>query len=280
LSADLLDRFWECYEETGPSFGIAPETQSESQEDPLTEGLLLTDLVYVPTNAWGWAPLSAVVRTPSGNRSNAVALELERDESTRVQRRIVRRICLKHRVTQKKKSVFRDGLVAAVLFLALQVVGVGLHMRSLSPVEGPVPRQFSAVSQPRAHVAPVPVQPTIRRDDSGLPVEIRSADPQSVLLSYCRSLEGGFCDPVELAWTEPLQPGLRVGVFRAFHDLRAIEIRRDPLTRQWVAGDGRGPVTSFPTQARRLSKARVPTSRPGSIVAVSGSRNDSAPLLR
>jgi hypothetical protein len=79
-----------------------------------------------------------------------------------------------------------------------------------------------------------------------------------VLYGFCSVRAGSLCEPVELAWTEPRHPEVRIGVFRAFYDLRAIRIRRDRVSGQWVAGTGFSPVHDSVVQGMRLSSARTP----------------------
>jgi hypothetical protein len=79
-----------------------------------------------------------------------------------------------------------------------------------------------------------------------------------VLRGYCKHEPGQLCEPVELAWSDPPQPLLRFGVYRAFDDLRAIEIRHDPMTREWVAGDGRREIGRFLAHTLRMGNVRVP----------------------
>ena len=65
------------------------------------------------------------------------------------------------------------------------------------------------------------------------------------------------CAPVELAWSEPPHPHLRLGLYRNEVTTRAIQIRRDPATRQWVAGDGHETIDDFLASSLRMGGNRL-----------------------
>jgi len=145
------------------------------------------------------------------------------------------------------------------MFVLLVCCGVALQKATRNVKDLPTSRSYSVAStRPSEKHSPAALPPVIERDETGQVVSVSASDPRSVLLGFCKVMTHGMCEPVELAWSDPPHPQVRYGVFRSFYDMRAIEIRRDPRTDQWSAGDGRGPIGAFLEQGRPMSRHRVP----------------------
>ncbi len=199
-------------------------------------------------------------RTKTGNRSNRVALVWERIEGLSKYRTRVRWIRIMRRAAERRHLFsFLDGTAFVTLSLLLLFSGVGSPRRQATPPGEPL--RYS-VAQPAAAVsgrteATQVVSPAdVRWGDRGQVVEVRAADPSSVLIGYCRTTSAAFCQPVELAQADPPQPKLRFGVFRGFSEIRAIKIRLDAKSGMWTTGDGTQDVTDFSADALSMSGAR------------------------
>ena len=97
----------------------------------------------------------------------------------------------------------------------------------------------------------------VKHNELGQVVEVRAADPRSVLFGYCTAMTDKLCDPVELALTDPPHPQLRLGIYRGLHDMQAIRIRRDPVSGQWVAGDGTREIHAYLARSLRMTGDRL-----------------------
>jgi len=215
------------------------------------------DAVHIPTCLRSALSLSALARTKFGNRCNDITHEWEQAQSEHATKRWRRWLSTRRERTYKRDLGFRNSLALAVGFVLLVWTGIGIQ-RSTVPRVRKLPTSYSVPAASRPERISVAVPPEIRRDDFGQLVQVRAADPQSVLLSFCSNAEESLCEPTELAWGVPRHADVRYGVYRSFHDLRAIEIVRDPRTRQWVAGDGTRPVNDFLAHARGMSHKRIP----------------------
>jgi hypothetical protein len=205
--------------------------------------------------------LTPLRRSKSGNRVNDIMAGQDSakadDEKIRTRRRIALEDC-----QAKKRSAFAlYVMVVATTLVLLLTIGLAGERKVLLEPRPSVAGDY-VVSGGRAGVGntgtPVISAPVVRRDDDGRPVEIRASDPRSVLYGFCSAREGSGCEPVELAWTEPRHPEVRIGVFRGFSGVQAIRIHRDPLSGQWLCGNGRNPIHDSPVDDLRLSRTRIP----------------------
>jgi hypothetical protein len=215
------------------------------------------DAIYIPQRLRSSIDLGSAPRTKSGNRTNELVVGWDRAESDETIRRWRNWVVVRRARAYKKAIGFRNAAIMATAFLLLVCLGLGLQ-RTAKTGGSAKSNRISATIVSESKPVPKISPPEIDRDDLGQVVEVRASDPSSVLLGYCGSNRDGLCEPIELAWSDPPHPRVRFGVYRSFLDLRAIEIRRDPLTRQWVAGTGRGPIQDFLTDVRRMSIKRVP----------------------
>jgi hypothetical protein len=161
---------------------------------------------------------------------------------------------------------FLRSLVAVSALLAVSVlISLGLQ-GALNPPEHrkPPPKVFSMTStvkgQSKANAPSGPLaaeKAKVRQNDLGQVVEVRASSPGSVLVGFCRTMMSTACYPAELAWSDPPHSHLRLGLYRNEVTMRAIQIRRDPDTRQWVAGDGREEIDDFLASSLRMGGNRL-----------------------
>jgi len=215
--------------------------------------------LYIPQGLRGPGELLDLPRTKAGNRANAVTLGWDRAEAGHAIHRLRSWIVVRRRDAEEKALTFRNAVALATMFVLLVCCGLALQKATRKDKDAPTSRGYSVAStrSPEKR-APVTRPPVIERDETGQVVSVSASDPRSVLLGFCKVMTTGMCEPVELAWSDPPHPQVRYGVFRSFYDMRAIEIRRDPRTNQWSAGDGRGPIADFLTQVRSMSTHRIP----------------------
>jgi hypothetical protein len=205
--------------------------------------------------------LTPMRRSRSGNRTNDIMAGRDSAEGDRKKPLVRKRTALKECQAEETSPFVLYVMVVATTLGLLLTVGLAGERRELLEPRPSVAGDH-AVSGGRAGVrnagTPVIFAPVVRHDDKGEPVEIRASDPRSVLYGFCSAREGTMCEPVELAWTEPRHPAVRIGIFRDFFGLRAVRIHRDPVSGQWVSGDGRNPVRDSLVSGLRLSAARIP----------------------
>jgi hypothetical protein len=155
-------------------------------------------------------------------------------------------------------------LASAVLALAL-MAGLGVQLaltpedvaRAMPPKEIALVKERQSLSVAESsHRLASTGNWEVTRNDLGQVVQVRAADPQSVLVGYCRVAATKLCDPVELAMSDPPHAQLRLGIFRGLYDMRAIRIRRDPRTGRWVAGDGKHEIHDYLARSLRMSGDR------------------------
>jgi len=233
--------------------------ESEEERSALVTFL---DALYIPKLRFPIS-LSASRRSKAGNRSNDVMVGWDTAEGDQKSALVRRWIEFHERQTEKLSAFGMNVVVVTAVLMLLVMAGLAAQRKVLRPSRPSVAGAYSVAKQRSGAGAakkatPVIVAPAVRRDERGQPVEIRASDPRSVLYGFCSVRAGSLCEPVELAWTEPRHPEIRIGVFRAFYDLRAIRIRRDRVTGQWVAGNGLSPVHDSVVQGMRLSSARTP----------------------
>jgi len=127
----------------------------------------------------------------------------------------------------------RIGL-AAMIVLALAVAGLHVATRE--------PERTSGRSRVIAGEAEVV------RDDSGRVVRVIAADPDAVLVTYCR--QGGSTGRLRAVGLMPAASdttSVRIGLLREAdrpEALQAIAIRKDPGTSRWFSGDGVRPLVA------------------------------------
>ena len=216
------------------------------------------DALYIPTRLRSAVSLFLLPRTKVGNRCNSITSDRDQAESDREKQLWRNWIFIRHSRAYKQDLGFRNNLILLMGFGLFVCMGVGMQREARSGAESQVPTSYSMTSTPRPARTPVIPAPQVVTNEFGKPVQIRAADPQSVLLGFCRNARASHCDPVELAWGVPQRSDVRYGVYRSFHDIRAIEILRDPRTRQWVAGDGLLPVRDFLANTRDMGPDRIP----------------------
>ncbi len=205
-----------------------------------------------------------VPRARSGNRTNHVARTWELDETRDTRRSRERRARLLRKASQRQAASFLNRAAATCLFVQMLVVGVGTHRPAAAPAVEPVRYSLTPLSPaalgegPRDHLVPLVSRTSVRRNEQGQLIEVRASDPRSVLVGYCLAGAGRSCQPVELAYAEPPHPRLRFGLFRDFHEIRAIRIRQDPGSGMWVAGEGAQVLVDYQAATLRLSAVRFP----------------------
>jgi hypothetical protein len=223
------------------------------------------DALYIPQRLRIAPELLWSLRCKAGNRANAIAVTWERAETRARSLRWVNLLVLPQRKDEHWTAFLRSLLVTSAL-LSVSLLG-GLELQgALDPPEHrtPAPKAFSmtsSVQRPSRTTAPhEPVmahRAEVLQNDLGQVVEVRASDPGAVLVGFCRTMMVTACDPVELAWSEPPHPQLRLGVYHDEFTKRAIQIRRNPTTRQWVAGDGQQAIENFLASSLRMSDDRL-----------------------
>jgi len=123
---------------------------------------------------------------------------------------------------------------------------VAVALVALSAVAGLVGFRIAgpgaAASKPAVTRPVPPADVELVRDGDGALVQIVATDPQDVLIAYC-ALGPAPCEPQELFYGSPPDPGQRLGVLRQAGGPRAaIEIRRRGGIYDWAAGDGIAPI--------------------------------------
>lgn len=203
-------------------------------------------------------------RTSVGNRTNETDHGWSVARSRHVAERMRRWIVIRRQEYARQTLTVRNAIALAIGMLLFVVVGVGLQKSTEAPRKVPTRRQASFNPTPSPARSPqisVRLPPQAVRNDEGQVVEVRASDPGQVLIGYCEASTETVCDPVELAWSDPPHASVRFGVFRGFYDLRAIKIRQDPRTRQWIAGGDGEHIDDFLATTLRLGAQRIPIER-------------------
>ena len=240
-------------------------------EEPVTRGdeqakcSDFLDAIYIPQGLRIASELLPTLRCKAGNRTNVLAVAWERAEA-RAKSLYWANLLFLYKGKDEHWTGFLRSLVAvSALLLVFVLIGLGLQ-GALNPPEDrtPSPKAFSmtpTVQGPaRATAPPEPAtadQAQVSQNDLGQVVEIRASDPGAVLVGFCRTMMITACDPIELAWSAPPHPHLRLGIYHNEFTKRAIQIRRLPGTREWVAGDGQQTIQNFPAGSLRLSDDRL-----------------------
>jgi len=151
-----------------------------------------------------------------------------------------------------------EGLVIAAFLLRLVYGGDAPPPAPLPAPARDASREIPATQG--APAAPVPVPKAaieFKTESSGRLAEISAPDPRHALLAFCaHPANGGKLTPLALAQALPQNGGERLGIVRDMDDLsslKAVKIRRDGRTHQWVIGDASRPIVLDP----------VPTFPPG-----------------
>jgi hypothetical protein len=165
-------------------------------------------------------------------------------------------------------------LAGAAVLVAVTLYGVSLWNALSEEVQAveeltTVTEERVAQDQETPRPQQVPAPPArakaddeVTKDDEGQVLSVTGPDPQTVLLSYCRTAsETNRFEPVELAPAVPPFPGTRLGVFRDFDRLEslfAIRIRQDSRSHRWKAGDGTRPISAFRAPDQPSDATRIP----------------------
>lgn len=180
-------------------------------------------------------------------------------------------------VSAVKVAAFLGG-VAAVLALA----AVSLHTSPRpSGAEGSSESDGSAASPPEhALLKLLPDESdrtkvgttTSKSDTEGRLLQVIGPDPRSVLVGFCTSgRRSDLKDPVGIAELDPPSVSERLGIFRnnALSNLpsRAIRIRKDDRTGDWIAGDGAIPIPSEAVGATSPAPASSADGKPGPVTS-------------
>jgi hypothetical protein len=221
--------------------------------------------LYIPERLRGTAALWPTLRCKAGNRANVLAVARERAEAKARSLYWAKLLILRERVDEHWTSFLRSLVAVSALLVVSFFIGLGLQGALNTPERRtPPPKAFSMTSTVKgrstanASMGPIAAETVkVRQNDLGQVVEVRASDPGSVLVGFCQTMMITACDPVELAWSEPPHPHLRFGLYRNEVTTRAIQIRRDPGTRQWVAGDGREAIDDFLASSLRISADRL-----------------------
>lgn len=239
-----------------------------SVPDPQGEHSAVTrflDALYIPEKLRHPLSLMPTLRTKAGNRANLTAVAVEIAEEKRKSILWNKVLLLRNREDEDLTAFFGNCVVVATMLTLLFLAGLGVR-GSLTREEvarATNPKVFSMVAKKQSLAAADSTRPAViddsvvKHNDLGQVVEVRAADPRSVLVGYCRALTGKLCDPLELALSDPPNPQLRFGVYRGFQETHAIRIRRDPGTGRWVAGDGKHEIHEYLARSLRMSGNRV-----------------------
>jgi hypothetical protein len=103
-------------------------------------------------------------------------------------------------------------------------------------------------------------QAEIARDAEGRAVLITAGDPLQVLEAFCALHPSGSRQSLGLAEADLAGGASTFGLFQDSESEgspRAIKIRRDSRSRRWSAGDGRGPVATFPADAVLMAASHL-----------------------
>jgi hypothetical protein len=248
----------------GPDFVMfeSCEDARDFDHEELAEARSLNaflDALHTPKRSKDPLSLVQLPRTKAGNRVNPVTLEWDRVDAGHTIHRWRKWIHIRRREAQDQILGFRNALVLATIFALFLCCGMRLQrsVRTRNELPPPLSINVASTATPGKH-SPQLAPPLIERDEFGTLVEVRASDPRSVLLGFCQGMTSEMCEPMELAWSDPPHPQIRIGLFRSFYDIRAIEIRRDPRTHQWRAGDGSLRVDDFLAHSRRMSSNRIP----------------------
>lgn len=220
--------------------------------------------VHVPQALQDRLTVPVVARTRTGNRTNLFRVVwTEADEQKLRLLRMHRLRRLRSRSAPVQSLNLAVVAVTTLLFASL-VGGRLSREEAPRPPSGMarfsyVPIAAASVPSPdRDRAAATITDVRIEHDPGGEVVALRSSDPRSLLVGYCRVGLSAFCDPVELAYADSPDPEMRYGIFRSFLDLRAIRIRRDRASREWVAGNGLEPIAELEMDRLHLSATRIP----------------------
>jgi hypothetical protein len=244
-------------------------TRRQSERRRSDERAKTTDFLealYIPQQLRVAPEILSSPRCKVGNRSNLLTVALERAEARARSLKWAKLLFLHERKEEPWTGFLRSvaavsGLLVAALFIGLGVRGEPGPQkdRTASPTAfsvAPPMRHPSTAIGPRR---PTPAEQTkVLQNDLGQVVEVRASDPGAVLVNFCSTMVVMACDPVELAWSAPPNPHLRLGLYHSDFTMRAIQIRRVPGSREWVAGDGQQAIASFPAGSLRLSEDRLP----------------------
>jgi hypothetical protein len=244
-------------------------TFRRSDADPFGERSAVTrflDALYIPEQLRHPLSLVPTLRSKAGNRTNltAVASEIATAKKKSI---LWSKVLLVRRREDDDLTIFLgDCLVVSAMLALVFLVGLGAR-RALMPedvAKVATPKVFSMVAKRQSLAAadssrrPALIDDSeVRRNDLGQVVEVRAADPGSVLAGYCRAIAAKVCDPVELAMSDPPHPQLRFGIYRGLYEMRAIRIRRDARSGRWIAGDGKREIHDYLAQSLRMSGNRL-----------------------
>jgi hypothetical protein len=239
-----------------------PERRNEPG-DAVTRFL---DGLYIPEKLRNPLSLVPTLRSRSGNRTNVKAVASERFEDEKKAIQWTKVLMVRRREDDDLTVFFGNCMVVSAMLALLFLSGLGVR-KALTPEDVANvtnPKVFSMVSKrERLSEADSRSRPTladdseVKHNELGQIVEVRAADPRSVLFTYCRAVTVELCDPVELALTDPPHPQLRLGIYRGLHDMQAIRIRRDATSGQWVAGDGTREIHAYLARSLRMSGDRL-----------------------
>jgi len=220
------------------------------------------DALYIPERLLSAFDLFPTARTRTGNRANDTSLGWDSAASDDNIKRWRKWVYVRRHKEDTRILSMTNAIALGFGFALCVMIGVGLQHLANSKNKRVEASQFQMTSargsaNDEAPVRYVPPPPEIVRDEDGQVVEIRASDPGAVLTGFCQSSSEGLCEPVELAWSDPPHAEKRFGIYRSFYDLRAIEIRRDPSTRKWVAGNGRNTIDDYLAHELRMSGRRL-----------------------
>jgi hypothetical protein len=250
-------------DDRGPIRTDPPAEQSPAEQSAVTRFL---DALYIPEKLRHPLSLLPALRSKAGNRTNLTAFAVE---CAKTKKKVIQwdKVLFIQRRDEEELTIFLGTCMVVSTMLALAfLAGLGVR-RALTPedlAQASTPKVFSMVSKRRnfseadsSRRPAVIGDSEVRRNDLGQVVEIRAADPRSVLVGYCRAMTAKLCDPIELALSDPPHAQLRFGIYRGLDEMRAIRIRRDPVTGRWVAGDGKREIHDYLARSLRMSGDRL-----------------------
>ena len=119
---------------------------------------------------------------------------------------------------------------------------------SAEAMESAAEKEREAAIEAQKDQTPEALRATVERDEYGRVIRVEGPNPQTVLDAYCDAMRDGIeRKPLGIAQASPPDASERFGVFQDYSRLEsdhAIRISRDRDSRRWVAGTGRGPITT------------------------------------
>jgi hypothetical protein len=245
------------------------DDEGDIRTDPPAEQSAVSrflDALYIPEKLRHPLSVLPAIRSKAGNRTNLTAFEVECAKAKKKAILWDKVLFIQRRDEEELAVFFGTCMVVSAMLALAFLAGLGVR-KALTPedvAQAMTPKVFSMVSKRKSFSEAdssrgraVIDESEVRRNDLGQVVEIRAADPRSVLVGYCKVMTAKLCDPVELALSDPPHAQLRFGIYRGLDEMRAIRIRREPESGRWVAGDGTHEIHDYQARSLRMSGDRL-----------------------